>query len=103
MKEKQLPYHQKSGFKVPDNYFQDFETRMMMKVTSEKREANNPFKVPEGYFAQAEAEILEKLDQQPQRSKVVPLFSRKNFSYVAGIAAVLAILFSTMVFNKITS
>ncbi|GAB2772954.1 hypothetical protein [Salinimicrobium soli] len=103
MKEKQLPYHQKTGFKVPENYFQDFEARMMQKVTAENTETkltNNPFKVPENYFEEFESRLMNKVQEEPRQVKVVSLFSRKHLSFVSGIAAVLAILFYTTVLNS---
>lgn len=101
MKENGLPYKKDTGFKVPDNYFRDFEARMMARVNSSEKELReNPFKVPENYFETLEARIFEKLEKAPEKGKVIPLFNRRYLSYVASIAAVLAILFSSVVFNQ---
>ncbi|MCX2836582.1 hypothetical protein OQ279_00335 [Salinimicrobium sp. MT39] len=99
MKKNGLPYHNTSGFKVPEGYFQDFEARMMSRVTEdEKSFGDNPFKVPNDYFEHLGDRVFEKIET-PKEGKVIPLFNRKIWSYVASVAAVVAILFSTVIFN----
>lgn len=101
MKENGLPFKKDAGFKVPEGYFQDFEARMMARVTSsEIAPKENPFKVPENYFEQLEERVFERLEKTPKKGKVIPLLNRRTFSYVASIAAVLAILLSSIVFNE---
>lgn len=104
MKKNGLPYN-KPGFKVPDNYFEDFETRMLNKVSSldgkeEVLENSNPFKVPEFYFEKFEERLFEKVEKNRKRPKVISLINNKHFSYVAGIAAVLAMIFTTHFYNR---
>lgn len=104
MKEKELPYHKDAGFKVPENYFEDFEARLMEKTGALNAEKNavpqQSFKVPEGYFEAFENRMMDRLENETSRGKVIPLFSKKSLSYVAGIAAVLAVLFSSIVLNE---
>jgi hypothetical protein len=100
MKKNGLPYRKDSGFKVPEGYFQGFEARMMAHVSEEKKSfGENPFKVPENYFEQLEEKVFEKLETPSKQTKVIPLFRRKSWSYVAGVAAVAAIFFSAILFN----
>ena len=103
MKKKGLPYQQKSGFKIPDGYFQDFEARMMREIGSldkeEKERQNNPFSVPDNYFDSFEQRMMARLKEEPKETKVVPLHRKKVLSYVAGIAAVLAVIFSSVLLN----
>ena len=49
----------KSSFKVPKGYFEDFDSRLIQKIknTSEK----NGFIVPNGYFQRVEKDILNKV------------------------------------------
>lgn len=102
MKEKDL-HNIKSGFKVPDNYFQDFEHRFMDRIAELDNEhslpGNNPFKVPDNYFAQFEDRFNERLKSEPKEVKVIPLFRRKAFSYVASVAAVLLVIITSVVLN----
>lgn len=104
MKKNGLPYN-KSGLKVPGNYFEDFKTRMLNKVSSldgkeEVLEDSNPFKVPDSYFEKFEGRLFEKLNKDKKRPKVISITNNKHLSYVAGIAAVLAILFTTHFYNR---
>lgn len=100
MKKNRLPYNNKSGFKVPEGYFQDFQSRMMERVTEgEKDFGANPFKVPENYFDQLAGRVFEKIDTPPKKGKVIPLFHQKTWSYIAGVAAVVAVLLSAVLFN----
>lgn len=104
MKEKDLG-DIKSGFKVPDAYFENFERRMIDKVVSVEETAaplpeTNPFTVPDGYFTQFEERLFDKLKDEPQEPKVIPLFRRKAFSYVASVAAVLLVIITSTVLNK---
>ncbi|NJW52785.1 hypothetical protein [Salinimicrobium oceani] len=102
MKKNGLPYRSDSGMKVPENYFQDFESRMMTRLNISKGEAvENPFKVPAAYFEDLEKKVFVKLEQEAsEKGKVIPLFNRRLLSYVASIAAVLAILLASVVFNS---
>ena len=104
MKKKGLPYRKDSGFKVPENYFQDFEARLMSQLPTVEEnfilhEKSSPFKVPDAYFDQFESRLNERLNIKETR--VIPLNNRKKLLfYVAGVAAVLAVIFSSVVFNR---
>lgn len=101
MKENRLPYHKQSGFKVPEDYFGNFEERMMVEMFFEENKLRQtPFKVPENYFEQLEGRVFEKLEVTPKKGKVISLFNRRTLSYVAGIAAVLSVLLTSVVFNQ---
>ncbi len=100
MKENRLPYDKTGGFKVPEGYFQDFESRMMAQVTEEEKSfGDNPFKVPANYFEKFGDRVFARIENPPKEGKVVPLFKKKIWSYVAGVAAVAAIFFSSLVIN----
>ncbi|MGB7785277.1 MAG: hypothetical protein WBL27_04170 [Salinimicrobium sp.] len=101
MKKKGLAYKD-SGFKVPNGYFENFEARMVDKIQqgNELPSSKQPFKVPENYFEDFEQQMLQKIGQEPQSGKVIQLFSKKTLSYVAGIAAVLAVLLTSTLMNN---
>ena len=101
MKEKGSKYSNKPGFEVPENYFQDFEARMMARLAEdEKSFGDNPFTVPDGYFENFGERMAKKLEAPSKEVKVIPLFQRKTWSYIAGVAAVAAILFSSIIFGE---
>lgn len=106
MKENKLPYRQNAGFRVPDNYFQDFEAKLMREVTS----GNSPgdiykgkpgFKVPQDYFDQLEENIIEKLELSAPGTKVIPLWKKKKLYYATAVAAVFLAIISTVLFNPV--
>lgn len=103
MTKKRLPYQKKSGFRVPENYFGAFETRMLDKVNSKgfkDSESTNPFKVPEAYFENFDDRIIERLHKEPKGSKVIRLITNRYLSYAAGFAAVIAVIFSLKFFDQ---
>lgn len=104
MKEKGLAYGD-SGFKVPEGYFGNFESRMMNEIKSLPEDimpetGKQPFQVPENYFEDFEKRMLQKVAKEPRSGRVIPLFSKKTLSYVASIAAVLAVILTSAVFNQ---
>lgn len=101
MEENRLPYRKDGGFKVPEGYFQEFEDRMMARLNlAEVPVHEKPFKVPEQYFEQLSDRIIDRLESEPETGKIIPLFNRRMLSYVASVAAVVAILFSSIVLNR---
>lgn len=107
MKNNKLPYHN-PGFKVPDNYFQDLEERLMHAVQEEKNPpevmetySRQPgFVVPEGYFNNFGERIFDRVNKPV---KVIPLFSAKKIFYAAAVAAVFIGIISTLFFRSNTA
>lgn len=85
------------NFKVPEDYFNNFEDRLFTKIEEESLPKLSGFSVPEGYFDQVEQRIITATKSE-KSIKVIPLFSKRNLSYIAGIAASLIIAIS--LFNK---
>lgn len=105
MKKNGLPYRKDAGFKVPENYFSDLEARLMAQITSEEKDtglpqSSSPFKVPDSYFEDFESRLNDRLDAEKKDIKVIPLFHKKHLSYLAGVAAVLVVIISSVVFNR---
>ena len=106
MKNNKLPYHLKPGFKVPNDYFENFEERLMHSIKSEGNEdeliktykGNSGFNIPEGYFESLDTRIMEKI--QSEEVKVIPLFSVKKLFYAAAVAAVFIGIVSTLFFRE---
>lgn len=98
MKKKHLTYHNHSGFKLPETYFEDFESRFFVKLEAEKsfgEKIASGYKIPENYFE----EFSVPLSKNPG-PKVIPIFGRKNMWYAASIAAVLVLIFSVFTKNQ---
>ena len=104
MKKNRLTSGKASGFKLPEGYFGQFENRMIRRIAAEEAsflpKNSQPFGVPEGYFEEFESRMLEKVKVGPKQPKVIPLFSKRNLSYVSGIAAVLAVLLTSSLLDK---
>ncbi|MCM4160621.1 hypothetical protein FHG64_18530 [Antarcticibacterium flavum] len=106
MKRNKLPYSQKSGFQVPENYFQDLEDRIMNKVTNDESsleylKGQSGFVVPQDYFEQFEGKVIDKLGLDTPDKKVIPLWKKKKFYYTTAVAAVFIAIISTVLFNPV--
>lgn len=109
MENNKLPYHLKPGFKVPKDYFGNFEERLMDAVEKGNIGAEflpaysgKPgFSLPENYFESLDSRILDKVAAKPGR--VIPLFSVKKVFYAASVAAVFIGILSTLFFRESTT
>lgn len=104
MKKKMLPEDQKTGFSIPENYFRDFEARLMDRLNEPEvlggtYKGQSGFVVPENYFDQLEKQVLDKVEKKRETTKVIPLYRRKKFYYAAAVAAVFTGIISTLFFN----
>ncbi|TBW28976.1 hypothetical protein [Gramella sp. KN1008] len=93
MKTDKSKYPKNSGFKVPKDYFDNFEERMMRKL--EEQEAvklpvtQSGFAVPDGYFDTLEEKILQKTkDSTP----VISIFRKEYLFYAAAVAAIFILM-----------
>ncbi|WP_442845939.1 hypothetical protein [Leeuwenhoekiella sp. H156] len=84
--------HIPGDFKLPENYFEQFEDRLYTELKFRELYPDNQdgFTVPDGYFDQVETSILAKTTREP---KVISLNYRKFAAAVATIAALFALLF----------
>jgi len=103
MKKNFKTYKNNSGFKIPSNYMQDFEAKLLNSLEIDSTYSNsqnkNGFKVPEGYFDTVEKEVLAKVTASAPKGKVIALFSRRSIYYAAAVAAVFIALISTVLFK----
>lgn len=107
MSKKGLPYHKHTGFSVPEGYFETLESRLRDRIAREDEiglpESTSPFKVPDSYFERFSDRLHQRLEEQERPVKVIPLAKRKMVSYVAGIAAVLAVVFGSLLYSPAES
>ncbi len=101
MKKKKLATHNRSGFTVPKNYFEDFEAKMMRAIPQEetlggKYKGNPGFTIPDNYFDVLEEKILAVVERPEQRGILITLFGKKKFYYAAGVAAMFIGIFLTL-------
>ncbi len=82
-----------TGFKTPDNYFENFEEGVFARLKAEKLKslADKPgFEVPDGYFEDLDKQIETRI--KGDSTAVISLLNRKNIYYVSGVAAAIVIL-----------
>lgn len=106
MKGKKDTYQQKSGFKVPDDYFQNLEARLLNvvkegKTVSENFSKTSGFTVPENYFEKLDDRILSGIETTPETSKVFTLLTKQQLIYAVAIAAVFIGIISTIFLQPI--
>lgn len=100
MKEKNLSYNPKSGFKTPKQYFEGLDDELLDAVKlseSLKEKKSAGFTTPDGYFDELEDKLLEKVTKK--EPKVRTLFSKEVFLYAASIAAMVIAFASTFYIN----
>tara|TARA_R100000789_G_scaffold71640_1_gene67356 strand:- start:528 stop:1061 length:534 start_codon:yes stop_codon:yes gene_type:complete len=103
MKSKRSTYHKNSGFKIPPDYFEEFENRLNEKVQApdfEFSKKESGFKTPVNYFEELESRILTNIEEE---SKVISLFSKQTWYYVAGLAAMFILIFNLPQTNSYSS
>ncbi len=88
-----------SGFKTPENYFENFEELLICRIEEEgKLPKSSGLRVPETYFDNLEDRVLRTRIHIEKQPKVIPLFSKKHLGYAAAVAA--CIVAGVMTFNS---
>lgn len=83
-------------FKVPTNYFDEFENHLLNKINEEVLPKNIGFKTPPGYFNKLDAKIKRKNNSKSKEKKLIPVVSKKIFIYAASLAAIVILVFSVI-------
>lgn len=101
MKKNKLASHFKPGFKVPKNYFEDFEAKMTRAISQEQtfgeQYIGKPgFAVPKNYFKTLENQVLAKVERSEPRGMIISLFRKNKFYAAAGVAAIFIGIISTL-------
>lgn len=103
MKNNNLHTIKESGFKTPDNYFQNFEEALLSEISLKEKSKSSGFSVPKNYFETFDVSIMDTVVTEKKETKVIPLFSRKNWIYAASIAAITVLVITMPDFNKSVS
>lgn len=107
MKKNKLSYHSKAGFKVPENYFDDLEARLIdISSSSGEALANSEkgkpgFGVPDNYFEQLEEKVLQKVETKRKAGKVISILNREVLYYAAAVAAILLIVVPSVLLKPV--
>lgn len=95
MKEKKL--NKNNGFKIPEDYFNHLEDRIMNRIDLDAQKITNKkngFTVPDQYFNSIEDNFFAKIKEDESQTKIISIFNTKTSITVAAIAASLVLLFS---------
>ena len=98
MKKNNLHNNKESGFKVPKDYFENFEASIIRHANLKEKVKDSGFTVPKDYFEKVENDIITKIKKQ-EPVKVISLFKRRNLIYMSGVAAAILLLFNLSIFN----
>lgn len=106
MEKNKFTYHPRSGFKIPENYFEDFEAKALDSICLEPGGLNasgndSGFRVPLDYFETLESKIYEEIENSESKGKVIPMHRTRKFYYYAAVAAIFVGLISTQLFNPV--
>lgn len=99
MKKNILHTNKESGFKLPKDYFEGLEDKILTQAKLSNIEASG-FKTPDSYFESLEDIILNKVTPEKNSSKVISLFSKKRILYISSVAAAILLLFNLSVFDS---
>jgi hypothetical protein len=102
MKDKNLHNIKSSGFKIPKDYFDTLDKKILNNIDDAnalKNIKSTSFKVPENYFDTIEKQITDKLSKE-QETKVISLINKKTIIYISSIAAAILILFNLSIFDN---
>lgn len=92
-----------AGFKVPKDYFEAFDDKLINKLknnTPLQAKKESGFKVPTDYFKTLDDTIMKQIENEKASTKVIPLFNKKMILYATSIAAAVLLLFNLSPFNK---
>ena len=80
----------KTGFSLPENYFEEMEPTFFSSETTVTISKENAFKTPDNYFNTVEENILTKLKATSKEVKVISLYKRVlDFIPITAAASVL--------------
>lgn len=99
MKKKNTHNINKTGFKVPKDYFDNFEDFVLSEIKLKETIKNHGFNVPDDYFETLKIEILSKVSKKDP-VKIIPLFNKRTLIYASSIAATILLLFNLSIFEK---
>lgn len=99
MKKNILDTTSSSGFKIPKNYFNDLEDKI---ITAAKLNTikNSGFKTPDNYFESIDDTILSKIAKDKESTKVISIFTKRHLIYMSSVAAAILLLFNLSIFNN---
>ncbi|GAA4817401.1 hypothetical protein [Litoribaculum gwangyangense] len=94
---KNLKNIRSTGFKVPKDYFENFEETLLGEIKLKETIHKSGFKTPESYFETIDDTVLKSIETN---SKVKQLIPWKQLTYISGIAASILIIINLYLKNS---
>lgn len=93
-----------TGFKIPENYFDSFEDRLMQRIFFEVKneKIDTGFIIPEDYFKSFEDKIMQKVLTTNNETKVISLWRHKSV-WISSVAAAIVISLGTFLYFNNTN
>ncbi len=98
MKQNKLHSIKKTGYEVPEDYFESLEGQIMGHIKLSEVGPTG-FNIPDGYLESVEDQVINKVSGKSP-VKVIPLFSKRNVIYASSIAAAVLVLLNLSIFEK---
>ena len=83
----------KTGFKTPDNYFNEIEETIYSSLFIENLPKEKGFKTPDNYFDKIETSVLSKLSLEKSTNTKVISLRKRVLQYIPAAAAASVLLF----------
>ena len=99
MKPNKLNNIKNTGFKVPNDYFENIDDIILSTAKLKNTFTDTGFSIPDTYLNTLEDKILNKITKK-NTPKVIPLFNRRTLVYASSIAAAILLLFNLSIFEK---
>lgn len=99
MKKDILHTNKSSGFKLPKNYFNGLEDKILAeaKLSNIKKPV---FKTPSNYFESLEETVFNKISKEKETTKVFSIFTKRNLIYISSVAAAILLMFNLSIFEN---
>lgn len=97
MTKKRIHNITQSGFKTPDNYFDNLESNLLSELNLKSKIDTSGFNMPDGYLENFSVSISK---EEKEITKVIPLFNKNTWLSISSIAAVITLLFTLNFSNK---
>jgi hypothetical protein len=102
MKKEKIHTIKSSGFKIPKDYFENFDANLFNKINTKQSIKNieSPgFKVPKDYFETVEDSIFRKIKSEDE-TPLINLKPKRSFYFIAGVAASLLLVFTVFKYRN---
>lgn len=100
MKNNKLEHIKTTGFRVPDNYFEDLPNEVFSKLQSEQFPNDTGFTTPKGFFELVSDQVFHQIEQEQKPTLVKQLSLSKTIYILSGVAAAIIVVLGLFNLNS---